>query len=124
MDTNEFPSDSTSKNIFNPNFNFQTVFQSLPELYMLLDLNFHIIDISDAYAKATLIEREKVIGHHIFEIFPDNPDDPNADGVKQLNLSLMQVLNYKVTSTMTMQKYDITKPDGSGFEVRYWSPRN
>ncbi|MCW7468489.1 ATP-binding protein [Leptospira kanakyensis] len=124
METNEFRPEKNSQN--KPDFisNFQSIFQSLPELYMLLDLDFHIIDISDAYAKATLIEREKVIGHHIFEIFPDNPDDKNADGVKQLKLSLLQVLNYKVTSTMTMQKYDISKPDGSGFEVRYWSPRN
>ncbi|TGK55560.1 response regulator [Leptospira kanakyensis] len=124
MDTKELRLDDTSKNKIKAQFDFQSIFQSLPELYMLLDLDFHIIDISDAYAKATLIEREKVIGHNIFEIFPDNPTDKNADGVKQLKFSLMQVLNYKVSSTMTMQKYDISKPDGSGFEVRYWSPRN
>ncbi|TGL88796.1 response regulator [Leptospira congkakensis] len=124
MDTKELRSETASKDNTKPQFNFQTIFKALPELYMLLDLNFDIIDISDAYAKSTLIEREKVIGHNIFEIFPDNPSDPNADGVKQLRFSLMQVINYKVASTMTMQKYDIPKPDGSGFEVRYWSPRN
>lgn len=91
---------------------------------MILDLNLNIIDISNAYADATLIKRENVIGKNIFDIFPDNPDDKTADGVKQLKFSLMQVLNYKVASTMTMQKYDIPKSDGSGFEVRYWSPRN
>lgn len=103
---------------------FQSIFESLSELYMILDLDFNIIDVSDAYANATLIKRENVVGHNIFEIFPDNPNDKNADGVKQLRLSLMQVLNHKVASTMTMQKYDIPKPDGNGFEVRYWSPRN
>ncbi|WP_233440899.1 ATP-binding protein [Leptospira biflexa] len=91
---------------------------------MLLDLDFCIIDISDAYANATLIKRENVVGQNLFEVFPDNPEDQSADGVKQLRSSLTQVLNYKRTSTMALQKYDITKPDGSGFEVRYWSPRN
>ncbi|TGM01684.1 ATP-binding protein [Leptospira jelokensis] len=116
--------ESTSQNNKFPNFDFQNIFRSLPELYMLLDLDFCIIDISDAYAKATLIERENVIGKNLFEVFPDNPDDKTADGVKQLRFSLTQVINFKQTSTMALQKYDITKPDGSGFEVRYWSPRN
>lgn len=91
---------------------------------MLLDLDFCIIDISDAYANATLIKRENVVGQNLFEVFPDNPEDQSADGVKQLRSSLTQVLNYKRTSTMALQKYDITKPNGSGFEIRYWSPRN
>ncbi|TGL40371.1 ATP-binding protein [Leptospira perdikensis] len=124
MDSKEQRSEPTPQEKTNPILNFQNVFEALPELYMLLDLDFNIINISDAYAKATLIERDKVVGHNIFEIFPDNPNDKNADGVKLLRASLMQVLNYKVSSTMTLQKYDISKPDGSGFEVRYWSPRN
>ncbi|ABZ92954.1 Sensor and regulator protein of a two component response regulator [Leptospira biflexa serovar Patoc strain 'Patoc 1 (Ames)'] len=114
----------TSSNTKFPKYDFQNIFQSLPELYMLLDLDFCIIDISDAYANATLIKRENVVGQNLFEVFPDNPEDQSADGVKQLRSSLKQVLNYKRTSTMALQKYDITKPDGSGFEVRYWSPRN
>lgn len=124
MDTEGLKSENHSKSRNKIEIDFQCIFQSLPELYMLLDLDFNIIDISDAYAKATLIKRENVIGHNIFEIFPDNPNDEFADGVKQLKFSLMQVLNYKVASTMTLQKYDIRKPDDSGFEVRYWSPRN
>ena len=50
---------------------FQSIFESLSELYMILDLDFNIIDVSDAYANATLIKRENVVGHNIFEIFPD-----------------------------------------------------
>lgn len=124
MDSEKQKPETPSHNTVNHGFDFHCIFQSLPDLYMLLDLDFRIIDISDAYAKATLIKRENVIGHNIFEIFPDNPNDEFADGVKQLKFSLMQVLNYKVASTMTLQKYDIRKPVGNGFEVRYWSPRN
>jgi len=91
---------------------------------MLLDSEFKIINVSDAYANATLIDKKSVLGKDIFEVFPDNPNDELADGVKQLKSSLQRVVNFKVPSTMTLQKYDIPKPDGSGFEVRYWSPRN
>ncbi|PJZ44569.1 ATP-binding protein [Leptospira brenneri] len=124
METKELRAKTIPKKKIKNQFDFKTIFEALPELYMLLDLDLNIIDVSDAYARATLIQREKVIGHNIFEVFPDNPNDIHADGVKQLRFSLMQVVNYKTSSTMTMQKYDIRKPDGSGFEVRYWSPRN
>ncbi|WP_246208164.1 hypothetical protein [Bradyrhizobium rifense] len=49
---------------------------------MLLDPGpgLQIVDINAAYAKATLIVRESVLGRSLFEVFPDNPDDPHADG--------------------------------------------
>lgn len=124
MKNEELSSDTTIKNNGSAPIEFKTIFESLSELYMILDLEFNIINVSDAYAHATLIKRENVIGHNIFEVFPDNPNDEKADGVKQLRASLLQVVNYKITSTMTLQKYDIRKADGSGFEVRYWSPVN
>ncbi|MBM9590956.1 response regulator [Leptospira sp. 201903075] len=124
MKNEELSSDTSIKNNGSVPIEFKTIFESLSELYMILDLEFNIINVSDAYAHATLIKRENVIGHNIFEVFPDNPNDENADGVKQLRASLLQVVNYKITSTMTLQKYDIRKADGSGFEVRYWSPVN
>jgi PAS domain S-box-containing protein len=103
---------------------FKSIFEALPDLYMILDLDFRIVNISDAYSQSTLVRRNDVVGRGIFEVFPDNPDDPNANGVEQLRASLLKVLNYKVSSTMSMQKYDIRKQNGSGFEVRYWSPKN
>ncbi|BDA77978.1 hypothetical protein LPTSP3_g09080 [Leptospira kobayashii] len=105
---------------------FRALFESAPGLYLVLDLNFHIVAVSDAYANATMIQREQVLGKGIFEVFPDNPDDPAADGVRHLRASLLEVLQHRVASTMAVQKYDIRKPDseGGGFEVRYWSPRN
>ncbi|WP_411823381.1 ATP-binding protein [Leptospira sp. 'Mane'] len=115
---------STDKASTTPDF--RALFESAPGLYLVLDLDLRIVAVSNAYANATMIRREEVLGKGIFEVFPDNPDDPAADGVHHLRISLMEVLQHKVTSTMTMQKYDIRKPDseGGGFEVRYWSPRN
>ncbi|PYU93551.1 MAG: hypothetical protein DMG25_09110, partial [Acidobacteria bacterium] len=86
----------------------------------------NIVAVSDGYLRATLTKREKILGHGILEVFPDNPDDPAATGVRNLRASLERVLRNKVSDTMAVQKYDIRKPEseGGGFEERYWSPVN
>ena len=62
----------------------------------------------------------------MFEVFPDNPNDPAATGVRNLGDSLQRVLEKRAPDTMAVQKYDIRRPDseGGGFEERYWSPVN
>src|SRR5260221_366036 len=59
----------------------------------------------------------------IFEVFPDNPGDPAADGVANLRGSLNRVLQHGITDTMAIQQYDVRRPDGV-FEERFWSPVN
>jgi len=85
-----------------------------------------IIAVSDAYLQSTMTTREEILGRGIFEVFPDNPDDPTATGVHNLRASLQRVLRLQVPDTMAVQKYDIRKPESEGgaFEVRYWSPVN
>lgn len=82
--------------------------------------------VSDAYARATMTRRQDIVGRKIFDIFPDNPDDANADGVRNLKASLERVLATRVVDAMAVQKYDIRMPEaeGGGFAVRYWSPIN
>lgn len=102
---------------------FRLLFESAPGLYLVLLPDLHIVGVSDAYAEATMTRREEILGRHLFEVFPDNPNDPMADGVSNLRASLDSVLKKRKTHTMAVQKYDIRRPDGS-FEVRYWSPIN
>jgi signal transduction histidine kinase/FixJ family two-component response regulator len=85
-----------------------------------------IVAVSNAYLQATMTKRETILGRGIFEVFPDNPDDPSATGVSNLRLSLQRVLRDRVADTMAVQKYDIRRPDseGGGFEERFWSPKN
>jgi PAS domain S-box-containing protein len=105
---------------------YQGLFAALPGLYLVLTPSFVIVDGSDAYFQATMTKREEVIGRLVFDVFPDNPSDPNADGVKNLRASLENVLKYRKPHTMAIQKYDIRRPEaaGGGFEERYWSPLN
>jgi PAS domain S-box-containing protein len=102
---------------------FRQLFESAPGLYLILDPGFFIVAVSDAYLKATMTNREEIAGRHLFEVFPDNPDDPTATGVSNLRASLNYVLQHATAHTMAVQKYDIRRPDGT-FEERYWSPLN
>jgi len=105
---------------------FQVLFESAPNLYLVLTPDLNIVAVSDSYLRATMTKRDEILGRGIFEVFPDNPDDPRATGVRNLKTSLHRVLQDKVADTMAVQKYDIRKPEseGGGFEERYWSPVN
>lgn len=107
---------------------FELLFESSPGLYLVLlpDPRFTIVGVSNAYLKATMTVKDKILGKGLFEVFPDNPDDPNATGTFNLNASLNRVLQTKGSDTMAVQKYDVRKPQSEGgeFEVRYWSPVN
>ena len=103
---------------------FQHLFESLPGLYLILNPKFDIVAVSNAYLKATLTQRESILGENIFTVFPDNPEDKNATGTANLRTSLERVVKTKVADTMAVQKYDIPRPDGRGFDVKYWSPFN
>jgi PAS domain S-box-containing protein len=105
---------------------FRALFEAAPNLYLVLSPDLIIVAASEAYCRATLIERDRVIGRHLFDVFPDNPDDPGATGVDNLRASLMRVLQFRRPDAMAVQKYDIRRPDseGGGFEERYWAPLN
>jgi PAS domain S-box-containing protein len=105
---------------------FRSVFEASPALHLLLSRDLIIVAATDAYLTATLTKREMIVGKHIFETFPDNPDDKNATGVRNLNSSLLRVLREKRPDIMPLQKYDVPRPadQGGGFEEKFWSPLN
>ena len=105
---------------------FQLLFEAAPGSFLVLTPDFTIVAASDAYLRATKTERSAIVGRRLFDVFPDNPDDPAATGARNLRTSLDRVLDTRVADTMAVQKYDIPKPaiEGGGFEERYWSPFN
>jgi len=105
---------------------YKRLFESTPGLLLLLDPQLRIVDATNSYLAAALVGRDQIIGRYIFDVFPDNPDDPHADGVSNLRASLERVLATGKPDAMPVQKYDIKRPEseGGGFEQRYWSPVN
>ena len=105
---------------------FRALFEAAPNLYLVLSPDLVIVAVSDAYCRATKTARAGVLGRRLFDVFPDNPDDPAATGVSNLRASLVRVLQFRRPDAMAVQKYDIRRPDseGGGFEERYWAPLN
>ena len=109
-----------------PQPDFRALFESAPGLYLVLDPDLVIVAASDAYLEATKSARAEVVGRPVFDVFPDNPDDPATEGVRNLRASLARVLRDRTADAMSAQKYDIGRPvsEGGGFEERFWSPHN
>ena len=102
---------------------FRALFEASPDPYLILSPAMRIVAVSDAYLRATMTRRDDLVGQHMFDAFPDNPDDASPTGVRNLRHSLETVIATHVPHAMALQKYPVRRPDGT-FEERYWAPLN
>jgi PAS domain S-box-containing protein len=100
---------------------FRALFESLPGRFVVLTPDFEIVAASDAYLAMTGTKRAEIIGRNIFEVFPDNPNDPSGSGSGPLRISFNRVLQSGAPDTMPIQRYDIQVKPGL-FEERHWNP--
>ena len=107
-----------------PRPDFERLFETAPGAYLVLSPDLTIVAATDG-TSATMTVRERIVGHGLFEVFPDNPDD-RRDRRCELRTSLTRVLEGRAEDRMAIQKYDIRCPEseGGGFEERYWKPAN
>jgi signal transduction histidine kinase len=97
--------------------------ETAPCMFLVLSPDLYIITASHLYLEAIEGTREAIVGKHIFDAFPDNPDYPAADGVMNINASLQEVLRTKTTHKMEVQRYDVpVMGQPAKFIVRYWNP--
>src|SRR5689334_19244425 len=84
---------------------FEALFHASPApLLVLRPPRFTIIAVNDAYLRATMTDRDAILGRGLFEVFPDNPDDPAASGVRNLRASLERVVASRRPDQMAVQK--------------------
>ncbi|MGA5436601.1 PP2C family protein-serine/threonine phosphatase [Streptomyces cellulosae] len=103
----------------------QALFSVLPNLYLVLDADLAVVDVNEMYLRVTGRTREELIGQYLFDVYPDNPEDPAADGIRNLAASLQRVLRTKEPEALAMQRYDLPVPGRPGeFQERWWSPVN
>lgn len=102
------------------------LFERVPGLYLVLTPDLTIVAVTDAYLNATMTTRSGMMGRFVFDVLPDNPNDPTAIGVRTLRASLDRVVQFGVTDSIAVQKYGIRRPaeKGGGFEERFWSAFN
>src|SRR5689334_19203462 len=102
------------------------LFEASPDVLLVLlpdAPKYTMVAATEARLAATMTTREGTIGRSLFDLFPDNPDDPEATGTRNLRASLERVLATRKPDTMAVQRYDIRGPDGT-FQPKYWSPKN
>ncbi|HTJ72101.1 MAG TPA: SpoIIE family protein phosphatase [Actinospica sp.] len=104
---------------------YRAVFQALPGMVALLTPEFVYVDANEDFLRFSGRGRGELIGRSVFEVFPDNPHDPDATGAKNLEASLRRVLAEGVRDTMALQRYDVESHERPGvWQVHYWSPVN
>ncbi|MGE5625608.1 MAG: ATP-binding protein [Bacillota bacterium] len=104
---------------------FRRLFEASPDVLLVLlpdAPRYTIVGATRARLEATHTEKDQ-FGRGLFEVFPDNPDDPAATGTSNLRASLDRVMATRAADTMAVQKYDIRGEDGR-FVSKYWSPKN
>ncbi|WP_254886190.1 PP2C family protein-serine/threonine phosphatase [Streptomyces sp. NA02950] len=104
---------------------YEAIFEAIPTPVLILGRDLVIVAVNDAYLRDTQRTREELVGMHVFDAFPENPDDPEHTATRSLESSLRRVLRTGERDTIGMLKYDIpVAGEGGGFEERYWSPIN
>ncbi|GGW99944.1 PP2C family protein-serine/threonine phosphatase [Streptomyces lomondensis] len=104
---------------------YAAVFQALPGMVALLTPELVYADVNEEFVRASGRSREQLVGRYLFDVFPDNPNDPAATGMRNLEASLYRVLATRERDTMALQRYDVEDPEHPGeWEERYWSPVN
>jgi len=98
---------------------FKQVFDQMSGMCLILDPGFVIIAQNREHARATHTTDKSVVGRHLFEVFPDNPNNSSAIGVAAVRQSLMYVLKTRQPDQMPAVRYDVRAPTGP-FQTRYW----
>ncbi|MEU1477634.1 PP2C family protein-serine/threonine phosphatase [Streptomyces sp. NPDC001668] len=104
---------------------YAAVFQALPGMVALLTPDLVYADVNEEFLRMSGRRREELVGRYLFDVFPDNPNEPSATGVRNLAASLRRVLETGERDSMALQRYDVEVPGRPGvWEERYWSPCN
>ncbi|GAA2631932.1 PP2C family protein-serine/threonine phosphatase [Streptomyces vastus] len=108
-----------------PQIDYAAVFRALPGMVALLTPDLVYADANDDFLRLSGRTREQLLGRYIFDVFPDNPNDPAATGMRDVKASMLRAVATGERDTMALQRYDVEDPQRPGhWQERYWSPVN
>ena len=105
---------------------FRLLFESSPGLFLVFlpdAPKYTIVAVSDAYMRQAKIKREDILNKGVFDGFPENPNEMEANGRKLLIESFEKVLKSKKPDKMNLLRYDIMN-DNDKFETHFWLVMN
>lgn len=74
---------------------------------LVVDADLRTRAVNGAYERATAHPRDALVGRILFDVFPDNPANPQANGVANLAASMDLVFRRGVRDWMGVQRHDI-----------------
>jgi PAS domain S-box-containing protein len=103
--------------------NFERLFQQSPNPYMLVDRELRYVAANDAYLRVTGTTFQDLFGHTIFEVFPNDPSNPNNESVQLLRRSLERALETGEPDALAFIPYRVPRHIDGRVELvnRYWS---
>lgn len=104
---------------------YAAVFRALPGMVALLTPDLVYADANADFLRLAGRTREQLLGCYIFDVFPENPNDPAAAGMRETRASMLRVVATGERDTMALLRYDIEDPERPGHWVEhFWSPVN
>ena len=99
------------------------LFRSSPYPYLVMSTDLIIIDANDAYLRSVQRAREEIVGLHIFDAFPENPDDPDSTNLREVKASLDTAIATRKPHTTPFLRYSVPVDRGDGvfFSERFWN---
>ncbi|ULR48981.1 PP2C family protein-serine/threonine phosphatase [Streptomyces deccanensis] len=108
-----------------PHIDYAEVFRALPGMVALLTPDLVYVDANDDFLRLAGRSREQLLGRYIFDVFPENPNEPAAAGMRETEASMLRTVATGERDTMALLRYDIEDPQRPGlWQEHYWSPVN
>ncbi|MFI9769693.1 PP2C family protein-serine/threonine phosphatase [Streptomyces sp. NPDC052415] len=108
-----------------PQIDYAAVFHALPGMVALLTPELVYVDANEDFLRLAGRTREQVLGRYIFDVFPENPNEPAAAGMRETRESMERAVATGERDTMALLRYDIEDPQRPGhWQEHYWSPVN
>lgn len=102
--------------------NYESLFRSLPERYVIVKTDtpkFTLLDANAAYYEITGKTPDAILGKGMFEVFPDTSAKAQATGKGELQESFERVIALQQPDSTGIIRYDIANEAGE-LEVRFW----
>ncbi|MEN3276345.1 MAG: hypothetical protein V7631_2135 [Massilia sp.] len=102
---------------------YQALFRASPYPYLVMTPDLTIVAASGTYLRSVQRTEAEIVGRHVFEAFPQDPDNPESTDISEVKASLLRALAKGQPDTTAFVRYSVAvdTPAGRKYEERYWS---